>query len=66
MGHPLGFNCYKIRLNISSKAKGKSGGGRLITNVYSFQSRVFLLSIYDKSEKENLTDGELRDLLRHI
>ena len=27
----IGNNCYKIRLAISSKNKGKSGGARIIT-----------------------------------
>jgi hypothetical protein len=27
---------------------------------------VYLLSIYDKSEKEDLTDNELTELLEHI
>jgi len=31
-GTPLGKNCYKIRLSIASKGKGKSGGARVITN----------------------------------
>ena len=30
-GTPLGNNCYKIRMAISSKGKGKSGGSRVIT-----------------------------------
>lgn len=30
MGEPLGKNCYKIRLPIKSKGKGKSGGGRIV------------------------------------
>ena len=29
-GTSLGANCYKIRLAIASKNKGKSGGGRII------------------------------------
>ena len=29
MGEPLGKNCYKIRLSIKSKGKGKSGGGKV-------------------------------------
>jgi hypothetical protein len=33
-GTPLGKDCYKIRMAISSKNKGKSGGARIITNVY--------------------------------
>lgn len=32
-GKPLGKNCYKIRIAITSKSKGKSGGGRMITCV---------------------------------
>lgn len=32
-GTPLGKDCYKIRLAISSKGKGKRGGGRVITCV---------------------------------
>lgn len=34
MGIPLGKNCYKIRLKISSKNSGKSGGARIITHVF--------------------------------
>ncbi len=48
---------------IASKGKGKSGGGRVITHVHIAGNRVFLLSIYDKSEKETLTDKELKELL---
>jgi hypothetical protein len=48
---------------IASKGKGKSGGGRVITNFVLSENSVYLLSIYDKSEKENLTDKELSELL---
>ena len=30
-GSDLGKSCYKIRLGIASKGKGKSGGARVIT-----------------------------------
>jgi hypothetical protein len=30
-GTPIGKGCYKIRLKIRSKGKGKSGGARVIT-----------------------------------
>jgi mRNA-degrading endonuclease RelE of RelBE toxin-antitoxin system len=30
---PLGNNCYKLRLAIASKGKGKSGGARVIIHV---------------------------------
>ena len=65
-GTSLGKNCYKIRLAVSSKGKGKSGGARLITNFVIAEETVYLLSIYDKSEKENLTDKELDELLEEV
>jgi mRNA-degrading endonuclease RelE of RelBE toxin-antitoxin system len=65
-GTPIGDNCFKIRLAIKSKGKGKSGGARIITNVVVTKSTVYLLTIYDKSEKENLTDKELTELLKFV
>jgi hypothetical protein len=65
-GTPIGKNCHKIRISIASKGKGKSGGARIITNFIISEQTVFLLSIYDKSEKDNLTDVELAALLDSI
>ncbi|MEI8114865.1 MAG: type II toxin-antitoxin system RelE/ParE family toxin [Bacteroidia bacterium] len=65
-GKALGNHCFKIRIAIASKGKGKSGGGRVITNFAVTINTVYLLSIYDKSEKENLTDRELDELLQFI
>ena len=65
-GKPIGNKCFKIRLAITSKGKGKSGGARIITNIVITEHTVYLLSIYDKSEKENLTDKELSELLKDI
>jgi hypothetical protein len=65
-GVALGRNCYKIRFAISSKGKGKSGGARIITNIVISDETVYLLSIYDKSEKENLSDNELDELLKFV
>ncbi|MDR1336115.1 MAG: type II toxin-antitoxin system RelE/ParE family toxin [Tannerella sp.] len=65
-GVSLGNNCFKIRIAIASKGKGKSGGGRIITHCALRDATVYLLSIYDKSEKEDLTDREWRDLLEYI
>ncbi|MDQ1086942.1 type II toxin-antitoxin system RelE/ParE family toxin [Siphonobacter sp. SORGH_AS_1065] len=59
-------NCYKIRLAIKSKGKGKSGGGRVITFVKITEESVYLLSIYDKSDKETVTDTYLKQLLLDI
>jgi len=56
-------DCYKIRFAISSKGKGKSGGGRLITYVKIIKSTVYLIDIYDKSDQGNISDKELESLL---
>lgn len=65
-GTPLGNNCFKIRLAIQSKGKGKSGGARVITNVLVTSETVYLISIYDKSDIDNISDKELKDLLNYI
>jgi mRNA-degrading endonuclease RelE of RelBE toxin-antitoxin system len=63
LGTHIGKDCYKIRLAISSKGKGKSGGSRVITCVKIVDDTLFLLSIYDKSEKSSISENELDDLL---
>ena len=62
-GDHLGNNCYKVRLAIKSKGKGKSGGARVITYVLHSDSRIYLIDIYDKSERSTISDKELRILL---
>jgi hypothetical protein len=65
-GTPLGKDAYKIRLAITSKGKGKSGGARVITCIKVIRAIVYLVSIFDKSEKENITDKELKELLKAL
>ncbi len=65
-GDSLGNNCYKVRLAITSKGKGKSGGARVITCVQIQNDVLYLLSIYDKTDKDDLADGELSNLLKQI
>ena len=65
-GTPLGNSCFKIRLALASKGRGKSGGARLITHFYIENETVFLLAIYDKSEQTDISNKELRDLLFEI
>lgn len=62
-GTSLGNNCYKIRLAIASKGKGKSGGARVITHLQVTDKNVFLLSIYDKSEQDSISDKDINSLL---
>ncbi|MEK7264212.1 MAG: hypothetical protein AAB071_06835 [Bacteroidota bacterium] len=65
-GTSLGSNAFKIRLAVQSKGKGKSGGLRIITFLdteiigiveqeTNRVTKVYLFSIYDKSEVETIT-----------
>ena len=63
IGVSLGNDCYKIRLSIASKGKGKSGGARVITYLAFTDNNVFLLSIYDKSQQSDIEDKEILRLL---
>ncbi|MEQ1732313.1 MAG: hypothetical protein ABL940_01490 [Bacteroidia bacterium] len=65
-GTLISNNCYKIRLAISSKGKGKRGGARVITYVYIATQSVYLLTIYDKSEKEDLKPNELNEIINSL
>ena len=77
LGTPLGMNTYKIRLKISSKGKGKSGGARVISLVETSllavaeinadeDITVNLITIFDKADVDNISDKELRDLIKNF
>ena len=65
-GTALGNNCYKIRFAIRSKGKGKAGGARIITCVKIVNETVYLLTIFNKSEQESISDQDLKELLAFI
>ena len=75
-GTALGNNTYKIRLKISSKGKGKSGGARIISlvettiigEVHQLDEEIIvnLITIYDKAETATITDKELKDLIKNF
>ena len=65
-GTSIGHDCYKIRLAISSKGKGKSGGARVITHLVYKNDTVYLLAIFDKSDMENLSDKEILEIIKLI
>jgi hypothetical protein len=65
-GTQLGNDTYKIRIAIKSKGKGKSGGGRVITYVVSDNKEVYLLTIFDKSEFENVDDKTLKNIIQSL
>ena len=66
LGIHLGNNVYKVRLAIASKGKGKRGGARVITYVAVVEENVYLLSIYSKSEKNDIDTKEIENLLSQI
>src|SRR6185312_4194498 len=65
LGTPIGRNCYKIRLSITSKGKGKSGGARVITHLIASleNETLYLLKIYDKADQDTISESELKYLL---
>src|ERR1700722_14123592 len=56
-GDNLGKDCYKVRMKITSKGKGKSGGSRIITCVKVMKEHITLISIYDKSDQADIADN---------
>jgi len=65
-GKPLGKNLYKIRLALSSKGRGKSGGARVITYVLIKNNSVYLAAIYDKSEHSSIDIERLLKILKDL
>jgi len=69
MGVDLGKGLRKVRMRISDKGRGKSGGARVITHnaiVSVDEGRITLLTIYDKAEQESISDSELMLLLTEV
>jgi mRNA-degrading endonuclease RelE of RelBE toxin-antitoxin system len=66
MGDEIFEGCFKIRFAIKSKGKGKSGGGRLITFVKVEGKRIYLLTVYDKSDQEDISIAYLRAILKDL
>ena len=67
MGEPLGKHLRKVRFSIASKVKGKSGGARVITHtvlVATDGADITLVTIYDKSDQESISNKELRQLMK--
>ena len=56
-GEPLGKHLRKVRFSIASKAKGKSGGARVITHTVLVESEgadITLVTIYDNQIRQTL------------
>jgi len=77
LGIKIHENIYKIRIAVKSKGKGKSGGLSVITFLTEIKNEqdldendqditVYLLTIYDKSNMENISEKELKNIIKEI
>lgn len=68
-GVELSPGIRKIRMAITSKGNGKSGGARIITYTVimtELEGRVYLMEIYDKSDFSTVDLTILRDIARQL
>ncbi len=56
---------YKLRIKNSNLKKGKSSGYRLIYFLRS-ETTIFLLTIYSKSEQQNITVNDLKAIIHNL
>ncbi len=72
LGTSIGKDTYKIRLAVKSKSRGKSGGLRIVThlevNLHMDEKNqiLYLLSIYDKSDTETISNKQLTRILSKL
>ena len=59
------FTVYKVRVPNSDAQRGKSGGYRVIYYVQT-NTFIFLVDIYAKSEREDISADELKKLVEEI
>lgn len=65
----LGGGLHKVRMAISSKGKGKSSEARVLSlNILlsANETEIGFLYIYDKSERSNISDKEIKNLLQEL
>lgn len=66
-GTDLGGGYRKVRMIISSKNKGKSGGCRVITlNTVERNGCLYLIYIYDKSEYDSVNLSIIKTLVEDL
>ncbi len=58
-----GFNIYKARVRNSSNNQGKSAGFRVIYYLQT-KNEILMLSIYNKSQMENISRNEILEILK--
>jgi len=62
-GIELGNNCFKLRIPNSSVPTGKRGGFRVFYYYKDKNNNIYLLTIYSKTDIENISDRKLADII---
>lgn len=68
-GDELSPGIRKIRMAITSKGRGKSGGARVITYtivIAENEGSVYLIDIYDKADYSTVDVAIIRDLIHEL
>jgi len=65
LGVNLGDRIFKVRIPNSSIPTGKSGGFRIIT-YYKREDIIFLVTIYSKTEQDNILTNRLREIIKEL
>ena len=68
-GKELAPNIRKVRLTITTKGKGKSGGARVITYVMAVsekEGRVYLIEIYDKADYDTVDVAVIKKMIAEL
>lgn len=69
VGTDLGGGIRKVRMAIKGKGKGKRGGARVITfnlAISDDNKAITLMTVYDKSERNTITDTEIMVLKEKV
>lgn len=67
LGVDLGGGYRKVRMAISSKGKGKSGGCRVITfDMVEKNGNLYLIYAYDKSDYDNIELSIIKSLVEEM
>ena len=68
-GTEIAPNVRKIRMTITAKGRGKSGGARVITFnalVSEKEGTIALLLIYDKSDASNIKMNIVKEIIKDL
>lgn len=66
LGIDLGSNLRKIRMKITDKNKGKSGGARVVYEdvIINTDRDILFVTIYDKSTVSNVSINDLKNIVK--